>query len=123
VQSYLEHVSNLYFIAPLSYNDLLTLINHSSVLISDSGGIQEEAAILGKKIIVLREETERIEIIEAGIGVLVGSDKEKIIETFCKMADFCDTSSRQCVQHIYGVPGVSKTILEIIKKVELNLCH
>lgn len=122
VQYHLQNPSNLYFMNPLSYNDLLTLINHSTLLISDSGGIQEEAAILGKKIIVLREETERMEIIEAGIGVLVGSNKEKIVEVFCKMVDFCDTSSRECVQHIYGAQGVSKNILGKIKNY-FNLVH
>jgi UDP-N-acetylglucosamine 2-epimerase len=72
---------------------------------------------------VLREETERIEIIEAGIGVLVGSDQEKIVKEFCKMVHSLDVSSRGCVHNIYGVPGVSNTILEKFKIFSLNLCR
>ncbi|ETZ05458.1 non-hydrolyzing UDP-N-acetylglucosamine 2-epimerase [Holospora undulata] len=79
VRETLQQTSNLYITKPLLYDALLTLIKHSSILISDSGRIQEEACILGKKIIVLREETERMEIIEARIGTLVGSNKERII--------------------------------------------
>src|SRR3989338_2573581 len=114
VHSHLNSISNLLLIDPLPYNDLLILINHCDFLISDSGGIQEEAAILGKKIIVLREETERMEIIDAGLGILAGSNKDKIIEECCKLLT-CINVSAINQKNIYGSPGVSKLILEQIK--------
>ena len=121
VHSHLNSISNLLLIDPLPYNDLLILINHCDFLISDSGGIQEEAAILGKKIIVLREETERMEIIDAGLGILAGSNKDKIIEECCKLLTCINVSSIN-QKNIYGSPGVSKLILEQIKSF-YQKCH
>ncbi|MDP4840893.1 MAG: UDP-N-acetylglucosamine 2-epimerase (non-hydrolyzing), partial [Alphaproteobacteria bacterium] len=120
VREALQHIPNLYMIKPLPYGALLTLINHSSLLISDSGGIQEEASILGKKIIVLREETERMEIIEAGIGTLVGSDKDKIIKEVHKALS--ESKGHINTQNVYGTPGVSQEILEKIKEFH-HKCH
>lgn len=121
VHSHLNNVSNLILIDPLPYNDLLIVINRCDFLISDSGGIQEEAAILGKKIIVLREETERMEIIDAGIGILAGSNKDKIIEECCNLLNCINVSSIN-LNSIYGSPGVSKLILKEIKSFYQE-CH
>ncbi len=120
VREALQHIPNLYMTEPLPYDALLTLIKHSSLLISDSGGIQEEASILGKKIIVLREETERMEIIEAGIGTLVGSDKDKIIKEVHKALS--ESKGHINTQNVYGTPGVSQEILEKIKEFH-HKCH
>lgn len=123
VHSNLNDIANLTMIAPLTYNDLLILIRHCHFLISDSGGIQEEASILGKKIIVLREETERMEIIDAGIGVLVGADRAKIVkeaeDLFHNENQFSPTQTQKT---LYGSPGVSHAILQKIKDF-YNACH
>jgi UDP-N-acetylglucosamine 2-epimerase (non-hydrolysing) len=66
-------------IDPLCYGDLVQLLDASRLVLTDSGGIQEEAPSLGKPVIVLREKTERMESVSAGIAVLVGMDREKII--------------------------------------------
>ncbi len=120
VRDTLQQISNLYMTKPLSYDALLNLINHSCVLISDSGGIQEEASILGKKIIVLREKTERMEVIEAGIGTLVGSNKERIITEAHKVLS--ESKNHIDMRNIYGIPGVSQEILEKIKEFHQK-CH
>ncbi len=74
--------SNIKFIEPLNYIEAVKLMAKSRMIISDSGGIQEEAPTLQKKVLVLRNETERPEVLTSGCGVLVGSDKIKIKSEF-----------------------------------------
>ncbi|MFV0178225.1 UDP-N-acetylglucosamine 2-epimerase (non-hydrolyzing) [Empedobacter falsenii] len=75
---------NIKFIEPLNYIEAVKLMAKSMLIISDSGGIQEEAPTLQKRVIILREETERPEVLDCGCGILVGADKEKIKEEFYK---------------------------------------
>jgi len=67
-------------IDPLPYEPFVRLMDISYLILTDSGGIQEEASVLGKPVLVLREVTERPELIEAGIGKIVGTDTERILE-------------------------------------------
>lgn len=69
----------IHLIDPLPYEPFVRLMNLSYLILTDSGGIQEEASVLGKPVLVLREVTERPEIIEAGIGKLVGTDSQRIL--------------------------------------------
>ena len=71
---------NLERIEPLDYRSFLRLLRRSRLVLSDSGGIQEEAPTFGKRVLVLREKTERPEGIEAGFARLVGTDEERIFE-------------------------------------------
>lgn len=80
-QEILSGVRNIYLIEPLDYEPFVFLMNRSHLILTDSGGIQEEAPSLGKPVIVLREKTERQEAVEAGTVILVGTDKGKIIDT------------------------------------------
>ena len=66
-------------IDPLPYEPFVRLMNVSYLILTDSGGIQEEASVLGKPVLILREVTERPELIEAGIGKLVGTNSQKIL--------------------------------------------
>lgn len=75
---------NIKFVEPLNYIEAVKLMAKSLLIISDSGGIQEEAPTLQKKVIILRDETERPEVISCGCGVLVGAEKTKIKEEFYK---------------------------------------
>lgn len=70
---------NIFLIAPLDYPHLIWLMDKSLFVITDSGGIQEEAPSLGKPVLVIRDVTEREEGIEAGTAILVGTNKDKII--------------------------------------------
>ncbi len=65
---------------PYDYLPFLHILERADFILSDSGGIQEEAAALGKQVLVLRDETERQELIKAGLGKLVGSNRQRIIE-------------------------------------------
>jgi len=67
-------------IEPLDYEDLICVMRHSTLILTDSGGIQEEAPSLNKPVLVLREATERQESIDAGVAILVGRDPDKIFK-------------------------------------------
>jgi UDP-N-acetylglucosamine 2-epimerase (non-hydrolysing) len=79
VGRYLSGHPRIRLIDPLPYEPFVRLMDYSYLVLTDSGGIQEEASVLGKPVLVLREVTERPEIVEAGIGRLVGTDLEKIV--------------------------------------------
>ncbi|MFV0269190.1 MAG: non-hydrolyzing UDP-N-acetylglucosamine 2-epimerase [Draconibacterium sp.] len=74
-----HHSSNTYFIEPLDYLPFVHLMSSSYLVLTDSGGIQEEAPGLGKPVLVMRDTTERPEAVQAGTVKLVGTDKETII--------------------------------------------
>ena len=79
VNRILKDVNNVYLIEPLEYLPFIYLMLQSHIILTDSGGIQEEAPSLGKPVIVMRDTTERPEAVEAGTVKLVGTDKNKII--------------------------------------------
>jgi UDP-N-acetylglucosamine 2-epimerase (non-hydrolysing) len=76
---------NIQLIEPLDYPDLIWMMSKSHIILTDSGGIQEEAPSLGKPVLVLREVTERTEGVDAGTAVLVGSDRKKIVGQTMKL--------------------------------------
>ncbi|HRH60419.1 MAG TPA: UDP-N-acetylglucosamine 2-epimerase (non-hydrolyzing) [Chitinophagaceae bacterium] len=78
VQQKLNNHPNIFLLAPLGYPQLVWLLNKSYFVITDSGGIQEEAPALGKPVLVMRDVTERMEGVDAGSALLVGTSKEKI---------------------------------------------
>ena len=79
VNADLGGTQSIHLIEPLPYPDLLRLLARSELILTDSGGIQEEAPSLHKPVLVLRETTERPEAIEAGAGMLVGTDTDRIV--------------------------------------------
>jgi UDP-N-acetylglucosamine 2-epimerase (non-hydrolysing) len=79
VHAELGGVAGVHLVEPVSYVDLLRLMQRSYLMLSDSGGIQEEAPSFRKPVLVLREVTERPELIEAGLGKIVGTDTDRIV--------------------------------------------
>ena len=79
--------ANMFFIEPLDYLPFVFLMEKSDVVLTDSGGIQEEAPGLGKPVLVMRDTTERPEALEAGTVKLVGTDFEKIVSEVSKLLD------------------------------------
>ena len=75
----LDGLGNMFFIEPLEYVEFVYLMEKSSIVLTDSGGIQEEAPGLGKPVLVMRDTTERPEALEAGTVKLVGTDFNKIV--------------------------------------------
>jgi UDP-GlcNAc3NAcA epimerase len=69
-------------IPPVSYLDMIQLERHSKIIMTDSGGVQKEAYFFKKPCITLREETEWVELVSAGVNILVGADAGKIVDAF-----------------------------------------
>jgi UDP-N-acetylglucosamine 2-epimerase (non-hydrolysing) len=80
VKKILNNRQRIYLIPPLDYFSTVWLMSKSYLILTDSGGIQEEAPSLGKPVLVMRKTTERPEGIEAGVAKLVGVEKESIVE-------------------------------------------
>lgn len=82
-----EKLSNVFFIEPLEYLSFVFLMEKATIVLTDSGGIQEEAPGFGKPVLVMRETTERPEALKAGTVKLVGTDYDKIIKEVSKLLD------------------------------------
>ena len=87
VKEILSNISNIYLIEPLQYEQFIYMMDKSYFIITDSGGVQEEAPSLGKPVLVMRDTTERPEALEAGTVKLVGTDTELIIKEAQKLID------------------------------------
>ena len=87
VNAILADVANVHLIAPLDYEPFVYLLKHSHIVLTDSGGIQEEAPSLGKPVLVMRDVTERPEAIEAGTVRLVGADRGRIVANVAELLD------------------------------------
>ena len=112
--SELEYEQNLSIFSNLTYHDMIYLMSNVDGIATDSGGIQEEGAALGKPVLILRSETDRPEVVDTGGAKLVGTDPEKIakaLEAFMKNTQLTATD-----QNIYGDGSASVQIVEIIKK-------
>jgi UDP-N-acetylglucosamine 2-epimerase (non-hydrolysing) len=79
VEKHLSGIPDIHLIEPLEYVPFVDLMQRADLLLTDSGGIQEEAPSLGKPVIVLREKTERPEAVEAGTIRLAGTDEDRIV--------------------------------------------
>jgi UDP-N-acetylglucosamine 2-epimerase (non-hydrolysing) len=77
--------SNIHLLDPMDYVDIVSIMNNSHIVLTDSGGLQEEAPSLGKPVLVLRKVTERPEAVRAGTVKLVGTDTKKIVDTVSKL--------------------------------------
>jgi len=117
VYDLLSEVSNIHLIDPLAYPAFVWLMNQSYKIITDSGGVQEEAPSLGKPVLVMRDTTERPEAVEAGTVILVGTDKEKIIsETKSLLEDKQRYISMSELHNPYGDGKACQRIVEYIKE-------
>ena len=110
-------LSNMFFIEPLDYLPFVFLMNQSYLILTDSGGIQEEAPGLGKPVLVMRDTTERPEAVSAGTVILVGTNKAMIENTVSELMDdqnIYETMSK--TQNPYGDGTASKKIVEYFIK-------
>jgi len=109
------NLSNIIVEKPQSYKDFSVTLANSFLIMTDSGGIQEEASYLGKPLLILRDKTERPEVLESNGAILVGTDKDKIIDTFERVINdqsLLNKMSRPST--IFGDGYASKVILEEI---------
>lgn len=118
VKEILSNVSNVHLIDPLEYESFIYLMNQSYFIITDSGGVQEEAPSLGKPVLVMRDTTERPEAVEAGTVKLVGTDSQKIIDEAQKLLDNAQEYEVMSQAHNpYGDGQASQRIVHFIKEV------
>ena len=89
-----EGADNVYLIEPLDYLPFVYMMQHSTLILTDSGGVQEEAPGLGKPVLVMRDTTERPEAVEAGTVLLVGTNREKIEQGVSMLLDDADCYRR-----------------------------
>ena len=109
---------NIKLIAPLDYPELIWFMNKSHLILTDSGGIQEEAPSLGKPVLVLRNLTERMEGVDAGTAILVGSNKTKIVAEVSRLIE--DEHYYQSVSNAVNPYGDGDTSLKILSILSLN---
>ena len=116
VREILGDQNNIFLIEPQDYAPFVWLMNRSDMILTDSGGIQEEAPSLGKPVLVMRDVTERPEALEAGTVILVGTDREKIIagvEHVLLNSDVYATMS--CAHNPYGDGHAVSRIISALK--------
>ena len=117
VNKLLGHVDNIHLITPQDYLPFVYLMTRAEVILTDSGGIQEEAPSLGKPVLVMRDTTERPEAVEAGTVKLVGTDKAEITRALNALFRDKDEYEKMSQAHNpYGDGKSSQRILTIIKK-------
>lgn len=113
----LNDLGNLFFIEPLEYLDFVFLMNKSTIVLTDSGGIQEEAPGLGKPVLVMRDTTERPEALDAGTVKLVGTDYNKIVDNVSLLLDDeNEYSIMSRANNPYGDGKASPRIVEALLK-------
>lgn len=108
--------ANMFFIEPLQYLEFVHLMSQSTIVLTDSGGIQEEAPGLGKPVLVMRDTTERPEALESGTVHLVGTDYDKIVSEVCTLLD--DAAAYEKMSHAvnpYGDGHACERIAEFLK--------
>jgi UDP-N-acetylglucosamine 2-epimerase (non-hydrolysing) len=111
----LEDHPNISLVPPMNYVDFLQVLKSAHFVLTDSGGVQEEAPVLGKPVLVLREVTERPEGINAGVAKLVGTDKEKIIfEANRLLSDRDHYNSMSKASSLYGDGKASARIVNVL---------
>jgi UDP-N-acetylglucosamine 2-epimerase (non-hydrolysing) len=103
VQRYLEGLPNVHLIEPLEYVPFVDLMRRGYLLLTDSGGIQEEGPSLGKPVIVMREKTERPEAVEAGTVRMAGANEERIVAEVTRLLD--NPEARQAMSRVHNPYG------------------
>ena len=114
IHSRLGEYENVFLLKPLDYPYLVYLMKNAKLILTDSGGIQEEAPSFGCPTLVMRYETERQEGIDAGVSVLVGADYEKIVSLSSEILTKEREQTRLTAQNPYGVGNSAQIIREII---------
>lgn len=118
VNNILNKISNIYLIEPLQYQQFVFVMSQSFFIITDSGGVQEEAPSLGKPVLVMRDTTERPEAVKAGTVKLVGAIKNSIVDASQILIDNRVEYEKMSKAHNpYGDGKASQRIIEILRNV------
>src|SRR5574344_1954479 len=121
IHAALEHFDNIKLLTPLDYPFLVYLMKNAKLILTDSGGIQEEAPSFGCPTLVMRYETERQEGIDAGVSVLVGAEYDKIMQLSEDILSKDKSQTRLKAQNPYGDGKSASRIKDIVDKYFLAL--
>lgn len=116
VKRILAKYPDIFLLPPQSYLPFVWLMYQCTLVLTDSGGIQEEAPSLGKPVLVMRDTTERPEALDAGTALLIGTNKDRIVQEVCHLLD--DPKARQIMsqkQNPYGDGKAAQRIVSILK--------
>ena len=122
VFSYLGQQSRIRIIGPLDYLSFISFLKSATLVLSDSGGVQEEAPTFGVPVLVLRQSTERMEAVEAGVARLVGVDRDTVLQTASRL--LLDEAERlQMVRAVspFGDGHAARRIADILQSAPLSL--
>jgi UDP-N-acetylglucosamine 2-epimerase (non-hydrolysing) len=114
----LQNKKDILLLDTLDYDDMINLMSKSYIILTDSGGIQEEGPSLGKPVLVLRDETERPEAVEAGVAKLIGTNEERVYREVVTLLDSRD-KYREMSKKINPY-GDGKASERIVKKILYN---
>lgn len=118
VKSLLADLPNVHLIEPLDYEPFVYLLKHSHIVLTDSGGIQEEAPSLGKPVLVMRDVTERPEAVDAGTVILVGANRDRIVANVSELLDNDVTYKRMSRAHNpYGDGNACERIIDVLRRI------
>jgi UDP-N-acetylglucosamine 2-epimerase (non-hydrolysing) len=116
-QEMLSGLKRVELVSPLSYPDLLRVLERCAFVLTDSGGIQEESPSFGKPVLVMREVTERPEVIECGAGLLVGTDPDRIVREASRLLDDADAYERMAtVENPFGDGKAAARIVDVLSE-------
>ena len=117
VNEFLSDVTNVKLIEPQNYQHFVFLMQQSYLILTDSGGVQEEAPSLKKPVLVMRDTTERPEAVDAGGVILVGTNKKLIVDSVNRFLNDREYYLKKInVQNPYGAGNTSKQILKYLKQ-------
>jgi UDP-N-acetylglucosamine 2-epimerase (non-hydrolysing) len=121
VNNYLSNIENVAICEPFDYPDFTAMIMAAHLVVTDSGGVQEEAPSFGKPVLVLRNDTERPEGVEAGVARIVGTETSDVVESISELLLNPDVyRSMSKAKSPYGDGNASKKIIKILKS-EFNV--
>jgi UDP-N-acetylglucosamine 2-epimerase (non-hydrolysing) len=110
-------VPRVHLIQPVDYVEFVNLMARAHLILTDSGGVQEEAPSLGKPVLVLREVTERPEGVEAGTAVVVGTDRQRIVTVASELLTSAEAYARMAnAVNPYGDGRASERIVDALRR-------
>ena len=119
VFEHLSHVERIHLIEPADYVEFVQLMNRSHLILTDSGGVQEEAPSLGKPVLVLRDDTERPEAVDAGTVKIVGTDVDQIVTEASALLDDPEVyRTMSTAVNPYGDGHASPRIVDILAELQ-----
>ena len=119
VHARLGGLPGITLLPPVDYREMVHLMSHCALVLTDSGGLQEEAPSLGKPVLVLRQVTERLEAVEVGTARLVGTDPGTIVAETLRLLDDADAYTAMAnVTNPYGDGHATERIISALSEAE-----